>query len=144
MVNQKGNRNSMRHGLRSARLPAGCQQLGRQVAEFRRSLESAVVDARGSVSARDASIISAAVKWEIYSSLSARWLRLHDDTLAPAEKLRFAGESARASSSRDGCVRKLRLPEQGGNLWANFDGDDENENLRGDDATEEIDWNKIG
>jgi hypothetical protein len=59
---RRGNRNALRHGLHSSKLPAGCGYIEVQRNVFRRKLEDAVLAARGAVTLADQAYIFAATK----------------------------------------------------------------------------------
>src|SRR4051794_570812 len=76
-----GSRNAMRHGLRCGSLPKGCRRIESETIEFRRTLEDAVMAARGVVSVVDAATIARAQRWEVHNRLAARWLAKQADTM---------------------------------------------------------------
>jgi hypothetical protein len=59
---RRGNRNALRHGLHSSKLPAGCGYIEVQRNVFRRKLEDAVMATRGGVTLTDQAYIFAATK----------------------------------------------------------------------------------
>mgnify|MGYP006975416375 FL=1 len=111
--------NAMRHGLCGAgKLPPKLRNVARAVSQYRRALEDALLSEHGGIDARQAGLVATAARWERYSLLAARWLTENDGELNPEDKLRFAGEAARASSARDGAVAKLGLPGGGPDPYA--------------------------
>jgi hypothetical protein len=112
------NRNSFRHGLRSSRLPKGCERIGRDLSEVRRSLEDAVVLVRGVVTAGEALAISAACEWERHRRLALRWLRVDFDAMDLPTRLTFSREAARAASERNRAIDGLKLDPAPSDVWA--------------------------
>lgn len=106
------NQNAMRHGLRSSRLPKGCERIQRDLNELRRALEDAVFDTHGCVDARAALLISSAVAWERHRRLADRWLRVNYSELSHSDKINYSRESARAATERNKVLESLKLGEQ--------------------------------
>lgn len=112
-----GNRNSMQHGLRAdgrfgltlGRLPAGSAYIGRLLGEFRRGLERAVVEVKGSISRADAGLISRACHWERHSLLARKWLREQAGKMNPETQLRFSREVAEAADRRESSIGRLGI-----------------------------------
>ena len=105
----KRNRNALRHGMKAGKLPKGCEYVEIRLNTFRRTLEDAVVLAKGEVSLMDAAAINTAVKWERHSMLAQRWLRLKAEELSPADLLRFSEALAKGSTNRDKALATLNL-----------------------------------
>ena len=109
---KKGQRNRLRHGLRCSALPKNCRYIQLHLNSFRRQLEDEVLAVKGQVSLLDAATIQTCLRWERHSALAARWLRLADDKMKPAEKLQFHREVCRASSESDKSLRELQLDKK--------------------------------
>ena len=105
----KGNENALRHGLKSGKLPKDARYIEHQMNGLRRTLEDAVVAARGEVTIPGAAAIQTAVKWERHGALCLRWLRVEGDKLKPEQKMTFSREIARASAERDKAIAALQL-----------------------------------
>jgi hypothetical protein len=103
-----GNRNNLRHGLRAGKLPLDAAHVENQCNALRRTLEDAVLAARGAVTLTDAANVATATKWERHGALCLRWLRKAKD-LKPLEQLTFSREIAKASTERDKAIALLRL-----------------------------------
>jgi hypothetical protein len=101
-----------RHGMIWAALPRGCGWIRTVATKFRRSLEEAVVEARGGLTLLDAATIDSATRWQTSALVCGRWLRLHEATMSHLERLQFIREIARFGSERDKCLRQLRLAPQ--------------------------------
>jgi hypothetical protein len=104
-----GNRNAMRHGLRSGKLPLNCVYIERQINKLRRTLEDAVVAAHREVTILHASSIETACKWEMHGALALKWLREQGKNLKPMELLNFSQAIAKASTERDKAIATLKL-----------------------------------
>lgn len=104
----KRNKNAIRHGLTCGQLPKGCTWVATLANELRKSLEAAVVAAKGECSLYDAALVNSAVRWERHAMLAQRWLRV-ETTLTIDQKLAFHREVAKASSERDKCLKELKL-----------------------------------
>lgn len=104
-----GNANAMRHGLKAAKLPAGCKYIEHAINALRRQLEAAVVSLRREVTLLDAAAIQTACKWEKHGRLAEHWLRHEHEKLTPTERLNFSREAARAAAERDKALASLRL-----------------------------------
>lgn len=105
----KGNANAMRHGLRAGQLPRHCKYIEWRCNEFRRGLEQAVLDLRGSINITDAARINSATRWEVHAGLAFHWLTKEMDKLTPEQRLSFSRDVANASSNRDKCIEALKL-----------------------------------
>jgi hypothetical protein len=108
----KGNRNAIRHGLSTSKLPKGAIYIEKACHKFRLNLENAVLEARGEITLIDASAIDTATKWVRHEKLCARWLRLKADTLSPDNLLKFSRDMAKASTERDKAIRLLKLEKK--------------------------------
>jgi hypothetical protein len=106
---QRNNRNCLRHGLRSGKLPDDCEYIEWSLNAIRRRLEDAVLAARGEVGLLDAANIQTCIRWERHSALAQRWLRIKGGELAPMEQLKFSREIAKASTERDKALAALGL-----------------------------------
>lgn len=103
------NDNAMRHGLRAGKLPHGCGWIMTLCNQFRRALESAVIEQRGELTLTDSMFVNSATKWERHGHLTLRWLRFNVDELNHDQKLAYSREVARASTERDKCIKSLNL-----------------------------------
>lgn len=106
---QAGNGNALRHGLRSAKLPAGCKKIEAGAIRLRLDLESEVFECRGSVGVRDAGLIQSALRHERRACLAERWLRTEADTLSITDRLALLREISNATDSRDKCIERLGI-----------------------------------
>jgi hypothetical protein len=106
-----GNTNAIRHGLTCGKLPPNCQHIEIKINGLRRTLEAAVVAAKGEVGLVDAACIQTACKWERHGALALRWLVKAGDTLKPTDRLTFSREIARASAERDKALQALGLDQ---------------------------------
>lgn len=105
-------RNALTHGLRASTLgsvPKGASYVGKLMHEFRRQLEAALVDAKGSISFTDACHVNTAARWERHALLAGRWLKLHAATMTHDQRLAFSRDVARASESRDRAIEALKI-----------------------------------
>ena len=105
-----------RHGLRGVAFPPQLTWMKRTIDHFRRQVESAVMEAKGEISLVDAATINTIYRWERHAQLATHWLTEHADELAPADKLKFSHEAARASAERDKALRALGLDKQTSDL----------------------------
>jgi len=109
----KQNKNAMRHGLTATgKLPLSCMYVGRHIGKFRRDLEQAVMIARGRVTVSDAAAITCACRWERHALLALRWLTEEYEKLSVDDRLKFSGESSRATSARDNAIARLGLADE--------------------------------
>jgi hypothetical protein len=116
---QPHNRNALRHGLRGAGLPRGAEHIGRAVNQFRRQLETEVLNARQEITTVDACLINRAFRSERHSALCQWWLARDDEKLSPMERLAFSREVVKGSESRDKAIAELRLPMRpDADVWA--------------------------
>lgn len=106
---QIGNRNSLKHGLTSGRLPPGSSYIKRAMGRFVAAVEEAVVDAGGELDVMTAATIQSAMRWERHALLAQRWLVQAFGELSHADRLAYSREIARASSERDKCLRVLGI-----------------------------------
>lgn len=109
----KGNRNALRHGMRSGELPKDCKDIEINVNKLRRNIEDAVLKSKGQISVTDAGLINTAIKWERHSALAHRWLTRQYKKLKPSEQLHFSKEVATASDKRDAALEALGLGVDG-------------------------------
>lgn len=105
----KGNQNSLRHGLRAGQLPKDAKYIEFRLNAFRRTLEQAVLSAKGEVTIQDAAYIQTALRWERHGCLAQRWLNKKYTELKPTDLLQFSREIARASTERDKALAALHL-----------------------------------
>jgi hypothetical protein len=102
----------MRHGMRGAGLPVGCERIGREANKLRRALEDEVIQARGEISLVDASFINTCYRAERHAQLAQKWLAREAEAMTPADRLHYSREVVRASESRDKALAALRLPQR--------------------------------
>ena len=62
----KRNSGRIRHGLRAGSLPPGCSYIKRSIAEFRKSLEATVLDARQEIDLVSAATIQTSARIRTY------------------------------------------------------------------------------
>jgi hypothetical protein len=105
----RGNRNSLRHGLRAAGLPKGFAWLERELRTLRKALERAVVEKHGEVDVLAAASISTAIRGEQAARLIGRWLAKECDSMTASDRLNYTREIVKASESRDRAIRSLDL-----------------------------------
>lgn len=113
----QGNTNALKHGLRCSEvrfsltlMPAGLKCVEREVNEFRRLIEAAVVAAHGSISVLHAAIIQTACRHEYHARLATKWFRDHQANIKRLDKkLVLTKAIADASTARDKCLDRLRL-----------------------------------
>ncbi len=103
------NINAIRHGLKAGQLPKDAKYIEYRLNAFRRTLEQAVLGARGEVTIPDAATIQTCLRWERHACLAQRWLVKAGDTLKPEQRLTFSREIARASAERDKAIAALKL-----------------------------------
>ena len=106
---QKGNRNSIRHGLKAGKLPKDAQYIEVRLNVFRRNLEDAVMQAWGEVTLECAAAIQTALRWERHAALCQRWLTKEEKKLTLDQKITYSREIARASAERDKAIAFLEL-----------------------------------
>ena len=95
--------------MKSGQLPKDCKFIEWRLNAFRRTLEAAVLSAKGEVTLTDAASIQTVIRWERHAILAQRWLVKAGDTLKAAERLNFSREIARASAERDKAITALGL-----------------------------------
>lgn len=122
-----GNRNAMRHGLRTARLPQGCERIGRDLNRVRMSLEDAVVACKGNVQVNDALRINAAIEWERHRRLAGRWLNQNFDAMSHDSRLAYSRDAAKAATERNKVTESLGLDQSADHLWASIYGGPQSE-----------------
>ena len=103
------NRNAIRHGLRTGKLPPKCGYITRTTNQLRHSLENHIFETRGQISLPDSAAIQTAVRWERHAMLCQRWLRLECDGMDASTRLAYSRDVAKASAERDRCIRSLGL-----------------------------------
>ena len=138
----KNNRNRMRHGLTAAKLPAGCQYIEHRVGQFRRQLESEIIECHGEITILSAALVQSAVRHETRAKLLQRWLREGEDevrtnvskggtngssttqttevkrtTLSITERSGLLRDISSASDSRDRCIERLDLKQSNNAPW---------------------------
>jgi hypothetical protein len=116
--------------LRAGQLPKDAKYIEYRLNAFRRTLEQAVLAAKGEVSLTDAGCIQTCIRWERHACLAQRWLVKAGDTLKPEQRLTFSREIARASAERDKAIAALELGAKVERPWLalpapNSDGDTE-------------------
>ena len=105
----RDNRNGMRHGLKAGQLPKDAKYIEIRLNTFRRTLEDAVIKAKGEVNLPDAAAIQTCIRWERHGCLAQRWLTKKYDELKPLDQLKFSEAIGKASESRDKALRSLGL-----------------------------------
>ena len=110
---QPGNRNRLRHGLRTGRLPAHCSYITRATDELRRQLEDEVVKFHGELDVYHAAVIQSIIRHERRAQLLQKWLR--DASRAGAKPLtimegaQLLRDISAATESRNRALRELGL-----------------------------------
>jgi len=117
-----GNRNRLRHGLRSRKLPF---KGGRTIMRYRNSYRSALEDtllAQGrEIGPYEASCIAAATAWYTHALKASFWLGRAYDDLEPEQRLNFSREEARGMEQMARIVEKLGIDKrEQSDLWASF------------------------
>jgi hypothetical protein len=126
----RGNQNAMRHGLRSGMLPKGAEYIRRQCADFRQSVEDAVLTLDGGIGVYQASLVQSCTSHLRHALLCRKWLKDSFDALSHVERLTYSREITRALDSRDRVLKALGLDRSQRDavtiLYANegTDGDD--------------------
>jgi hypothetical protein len=90
-------------------LPADMRGAGKSAAALRLALESAVVEAHGSISLTHACLIATASRWERHGAVASWLFRLHSADMTHDQRLTYSREIARASAERDKAIERLRL-----------------------------------
>ncbi len=103
------NRNAVRHGLRTGKLPPGCGYVAALTNEFRASLEEEVLSRYRNIGVYRAAVINSACRWERHALLCLRWLRKESGNMTAEQRLVYSLEIAKASEKRDVCLSKLGL-----------------------------------
>lgn len=127
---QPGNSNNMRHGLRAGSLPGGARYIERDIRQFRKQVESAVLAQRGEIGVYQAALIQSSCRHEQRARLIHRWLHQAQEKSSSTTALRNGNSSAskttstglsildrvqllrelsNASDSRDKCLERLKL-----------------------------------
>jgi len=94
------NQNAAKHYMRAAlpKLPPKTEHIRRQSGELRSALESTLVSRSRTIGVWEACVISAICRWFRHGALAARWLRLQEAELAPADRLRFSEAVAKSGN----------------------------------------------
>lgn len=132
---KQGDRGGMRYSLAAGEVGDACKSQKNSADTFRQHLEDAVLlatggeaDVRivenekgekktvmtitgGQITLTAAAIIESATKWQRHGRLATKWLNEQYETLTPEQRLSFSREAAKASESRDKCIRALGLPD---------------------------------
>lgn len=101
--------NNVRHGMHGSKLPKGCEYVEQRVNILRRTIEAAILEAKGEINIVDAAAINSILKWERHGLLANHWLKKNIDTLSASELLKFSEATAKASDARDKNIRQLGL-----------------------------------
>jgi len=115
------NRNAIRHGLRSASLPASARFIEDQARVFRRCVRAAVTERTGSEpTLYEEALVLSVARHEQRAQLAGRWLRLEGDSLSIEQRLALLKTISDASDQRDKCLQKLGLDRKPGDadIWA--------------------------
>jgi hypothetical protein len=115
------NQNRTTHGLTGMGWPKGSENDRRRVARFTRALQVAVLEVKGTITIIDAATIQSAARWERHARLCGRWLRLEAEKFSPDQRLNFSREIAKASESRDRCLRLLGIDRGQPDPWSIID-----------------------
>lgn len=117
----KGNKNSVRHGLRRDREALLIGGLGKGMAAARKAagvlrelLEARIREKRGGLSIDDVARVNEVVTHEIRRLYCLRWLRLHDATLTQAERLEYLRELGNIAAARTKAINGLKLDSLAG------------------------------
>jgi len=121
----KGNRNALKHGFSTGRLPPGAGYITTLTNRLKATLTAAVLDQRrGSetvgpvdLTIAESARITTAVRWERVSLLAAYYLRHHHADLSPTERLQHVREIAAASERRDKSIAALDLETTPTDAW---------------------------
>ena len=103
------NRNGYRHGLKSARDPAGCSYITRQGGQFREALENSLIAENRPIGVYEAALIADAVAYYKHAMKARRWLREHFDELNHDQRLKFSAEEPKALEAVTRCLKSLNL-----------------------------------
>jgi hypothetical protein len=111
----RGNSNALRIGVRSdavrnvklGALPD--KRIERDCNRFRRVVEQWVLDRYGEIRPTHELAINSAVRHEVVCRMALRYLKMHDATLGPTEKLNYLSLMAKHSDARDKAVERLGL-----------------------------------
>lgn len=114
----KGNINAGRHYMLCGKLPKELKYVELRINAFKRNLEGLVLDAKGSISVSDASLIDVAARWERHSNLALAYLRREGSTLKPAERLSYSEATAKGATHRDKAIQSLGLDTKPLDPWA--------------------------
>jgi hypothetical protein len=118
MAKKKGNKNATTSGrFVVGLLPAKLRNIERQVSNFRRMVEEAVIAARGELTILDQANITTAARWERVSQCCTHWLRKSYEEMGHADRLSYSRETAHASAERDKSLKLLRLDKVVADAW---------------------------
>ncbi len=101
--------NAWRHGLRGVLFPKHLTHLKRDLNEFRRDLESAVLEKYGTIGVAHAALINSAYRAERHAVLAQVFFRREASKLSADDQLRYSSESVKASERRDKAIAALGL-----------------------------------
>jgi len=105
----KGNLNSMRHGLRSSRVPNDSSYMLREANIFRTCVEAAILDRFGSIDVLRAALVQTCIQWQIHAMKLRRLLLVKATELTIDQMVNFAERACRALAERDRCLVKMGL-----------------------------------
>ncbi len=114
------NANALRHGLDSrpdvvamrlelGTLPDAMKRIEGDVYAFRRLVENAVMEAKGTIGLIDAALVQTACRHERASRLALAWLRQHEAELTHSERLAYSKAIADSSAARDKTLERLKI-----------------------------------
>lgn len=103
------NRNHLRHGLCSGKLPSGMSYVTKVASQFRKALENATLAAHDQIDVAKAATIAAAMIWFIHGAKARRWAEKHDDDFTHDQRLAFSREEAKAADMIAKHIRDLNL-----------------------------------
>lgn len=101
-----------RHGLRSPRLPDGCQHIERTIQRLRVELAKVVAaqSSDGQLSLYHDFRINSVARHETRALLAARWLYLQGEVeLALDDRLKLLKTISDATEARDRCLKELHI-----------------------------------
>lgn len=117
-----GNKNALKHGAYAERpltLGKAPRGLERPIADTRRmmtGIRAAIVQAHGSTTVYDESVIEECGQWEAHRRLTWRLLTMQAGTLTAEQQAALSREAARAATERSRCFRLLGLDERDDDL----------------------------
>jgi hypothetical protein len=109
---QPNNRNRLRHGLKSGKMPLAVKHLEHRCNNLRRALEDAICAVRPGVTVTEAAHINTACRWEGHASKAHAWLYSEYNNLTPMERLYFSKEIGTGSRERDKAIKELCIDKQ--------------------------------